>query len=328
MLVEETGCSKEEAKRYLEESSGNIALAVRNISRDIKPIGVLKCKFSVEGVSIYGLLLFIFNSRSRRMLRYAAVAGCNPEIYEPDIGKQWFSFEKELYSGRLKDGSLREITQKIEQSLIIRIQEEEVDNFYNLWESLDMDGIGEIVKGRIKDVIKYDRGGEYNIYMDINWQKLNLRQFKYLTDTEKINDEFKFYLAEEETYSTLIVLDTELVKNKDSSPAVKVEKIEAGDMVLTEIVDDRDIGIYLTHLLGARKENNLIPLSAPVEDVKDTKDGVEVIVRYGPGIIGRCIESPKKKVGIIRNPITHSYWWRYLLIMFGAAIGYYLIFAK
>lgn len=262
------------------------------------------------------------------MLRYAAVAGCNPIIYETDIHEQWFSFEKKLYSQRLKDGSLRKITQKIEQSLLLKIQEQNIDEFYNLWNELNIEKIKKIFSNQIMEVIKYDTGKEYDIGVEIESQKLNLRQFKYLTDAEKVDEEFKFHQDEERTYSSLIALNAELVKSKSGCPTIKVEKIEAGDIVYTKIVDDRDIGVYLAYLLGAKSGDLTIPLSASVEDVKDTDEGVEIIVRFGPGIVGRAIESPKKKVDIIKNPITKTYHWWYLIIAFGIAIGYYIIFIK
>ncbi|MBN2407548.1 MAG: hypothetical protein JXJ19_07605 [Elusimicrobia bacterium] len=301
---------------------------MRNISRDIKPLGVIKCKFKADEVSIYGLLLFIFNSRNKRIIRYAAVTGCNPEIYESDVDKQWFAFEKDLYSRRLKDGSLREITQKIEEAIVLRIQEEAADDFYSLWEVLNIDGIKDIFSGCIIEVIRYDTGREYDIFIEMKGQKINLRQFKYLTDAEKINDEFMLHLGKEDTENFLIDLDIDLVKNKDANPSIRVEKVEAGDMVVTRIIDDRDIGVYLAHLLGGRKEDELISLPATVEDVKDTEDGVEIIVRYGPGIIGRAVENPKKKIGIIKTPMASPFRWWYIIIAFVMVVLYYFLVIK
>ena len=69
--------------------------------------------------------------------------------------------------------------------------------------------------------------------------------------------------------------------------------------------------------------------SASIEDVKDTEEGVEVMVRFGPGIVGRSLENAKKKVGIIKEPmITRTYKWIYLFIAFAVIIGYYIFFVK
>ncbi len=327
-MIEETGCNKEEAKHYLEESQGNITLALKNLLKNIRPIGVLKSRFKIDEVNIYGLLFFIFNGRTRKMLRYAAVTGCNPIIYETDIRSQWFSFERRLYSQRLKDGSLREITQKIEQLLLLKIQEQNIDEFYNLWNELNIGDISGMFRGQIGDVVRYDRGREYEISVETEWQKLNLRQFKYLTDTEKIDEEFKLHLDEEKTYRSLIVLKTDLVSSRKGNPSTRVEKIESGDMVYTKITDKRDIGVYLAYLLGARKGDKLIPFSASVEDVKDIGEGVELIVRFGPGIVGRIVENSKRRVFILKNSITRTFHWWYIIIVFFVAIVYYTILIR
>ncbi|MEA3506675.1 MAG: hypothetical protein U9R36_04195, partial [Elusimicrobiota bacterium] len=158
--------------------------------------------------------------RSQRVLRFASVAGCNPAIYEIDPSTQWFDFEKELYARRLKDGSLRVITQSIEHSVLLDIQEEEQDRFYRVCRDNQILQIRDIVKKRIEGVIKYDTGKDYSVSCEVESQRLNLRQFRYLTDTDKINGEFKFHMEEERNYSSLIALDMDLVRS-GKNPAIK-----------------------------------------------------------------------------------------------------------
>lgn len=323
--MEETGCNKEEAKYYLEETSGNITLALKNLLKVIRPIGIIKCRFRVNEVGMYGLLLFIFNDRNRKMLRYAAVIGCNPIVYETNIDQQWFLFERDLYSQRLRDGSLREVTQRIEQSLILKVQEQEVDEFYNAWDKVDIEHLKNIIAIQIREVVNYDIGKEFYPDIEVGTQKLNIRQFKYLTDTEKLDEEFQLHLNNDNEASSLIVLNSELVRPSNGSPTVRVEKIEAGDVVLVKVVDNRDIGVYLAHLIGARKGEITMPITASVEDVKNTEEGVELVVRFGPGVIGRVLENPKKKIGIIKNPIVHTFNWWYIIVLFSAVLGYHII---
>ncbi|MFC2091397.1 hypothetical protein ACFLTD_01325 [Elusimicrobiota bacterium] len=304
-------------------------MSLRAVLKDIRPIGVIKCRFKADAVNIYGLFLIIFNGRSRKILRFAAVSGCNPVIYETDIAHQWFSFERKIYSARLKDGSLREVTQEIERSLLINMFEQEGVGFYYYWDEQNFEGIKETIKQHISNVIKYDTGNKCEVGIEIAWQELNLRQFKYLSDTEKIDEEFKLHLNEDRTYSSIIDLNTRLVRTAEKSRTVKVEKIEAGDMVFTEIIDERDIGVYLAHLLGARSGEELVPLSANVEDVKHTPEGIAVIVRFGPGIVGRALEQSRKKISIIKDPVSKkNRWWYLLIIVFCIIIIYYVFFLK
>ncbi len=254
--------------------------------------------------------------RNQRILRFASVAGCNPTIYETEPSKQWFDFEKELYSQRLKDGSLRVITQNIEHSVLLDIQEEEQDEFYESCRADSIDRIKETIKKRIVGVIKYDTGKDYKVWCETETQRINLRQFRYLTDTDKINGEFKLHMDEEKNYSSLIALDMILEKS-GKSPVVRADNIEVGYMVNTRINDERDIGLYLANLLGGRKEGKAIPLSATVEDIKDTPEGIDIIVRYGPGIVGHTVISSRAKVDIIQSP---TIWYNniklYIFILF------------
>jgi hypothetical protein len=300
ILIEETGCSREEAKEGLTAAGGNIALAIKEISGRVKPIRVIKGRFKAVEVNIYGLIFIICNMRTQRVLRFASVAGCNPTIYEIDPSTQWFDFEKELYAQRLKDGSLRVITQRIEHSVLLDIQEEEQDRFYRTCRDNQIPLIRDIIKKRIEGVIKYDTGKDYNVSCEVESQRLNLRQFRYLTDTDKVNGEFKLHMEEEKNYSSLIALDMDLVRS-GKNPTIKAENIEVGHMVNTMINDERDIGFYLANLLGGREGDDIIPLSATVEDIKDTPEGIDIIVRYGPGIVGRTVLSPKEKVDIIER---------------------------
>ncbi len=327
VLIEETGCSKDEARRYLPEANGNITLALKRISRDIKPIGVMKCKFRADRVNIYGLLMLIYNIREKRMLRYAAVAGCNPEIYETDIKKQWFGFEKELYSRRLKEGSLREITQRIEQAIILKIQEKNQAKFYLLAQNNNLEKIEQIFNSQVQEVIKYDTGRDVKLNMGITGEKLNLRQFRYLTDKDKINDEFKLHLDDKKTYSSLIALDIELLKNQKDTPVKRLDRVEAGDMLVTRIVDIRDIGIYLSYLLGGRKDEQLAALSAPAEDIKETEVGIEIVVRYGPGIVGRYSGAGNEKINVVSSLSSSRRWWFFVLpaVVFIVIILYYYL---
>ncbi|MEA3507271.1 MAG: hypothetical protein U9R36_07285, partial [Elusimicrobiota bacterium] len=75
-----------------------------------------------------------------------------------------------------------------------------------------------------------------------------------------------------------------------------------------------------------REGDDIIPLSATVEDIKDTPEGIDIIVRYGPGIVGRTILSPKEKVDIIEREEGWSKIKVYLYI--AAALVLAAIFIK
>ncbi len=195
-----------------------------------------------------------------------------------------------------------------------------------MYRSGDSEGVKAIMEQGIKEVVKYDTGEDYEVDLMLKTQRLNLRQFRYLTDAESVAEEFKLQQGNEPAYSTLVALDTEIVK-VDGTPAVRVEKIEAGDMVFTKIKDMRDIGIYLSHLLGARKDDTFLPISSTVADVKDTKEGIEIVVRFGPGIVGRSLEDPRKKISTWRPKESGPPCWICVVaVALALLVLYYLIF--
>lgn len=232
------------------------------------------------------------------MIRHAAISGCNPSIYEVDIQEQWFAFEKNIYARRLAPGALREITQKIEEALLITIQRLRMDEFYLSWSSGDTLKVSEMISDTVRNAILDDCGYESEVLLQISPQTLNLRQFKYLSDSE-IFDELPLHLEEEDSHSSMVFLEIEL--SKENGTPVRALKLEPGDLVFTIINDKRDIGVYLAHLLGGRKADEPVPLSATVEDVKYTAEGLEIFVRFGPMILGRCILDPREKIGVLKN---------------------------
>ena len=284
---------------------------------------MIKCRFNVERINIYGLLLFIFNVRLKKIMRHAAVSGCDPNIYETDLSEQWFAFERNIYSKRLTDGALREVTQKIEQSLLLYLQKSYSDEFYAAWDRDDEKTVGALIETGIKDVIQEDSGIEEAVRIQMSWQRLNLRQFKYLADADNLN-ELPLHMGEEITHSPGVFLDTELAL--EPGVPYRASRLEPGDVVFTIINDRRDIGVYLAHLLGARKAEETIPFSAVVEDVKEISSGLEIVVRFGPSIFGRAVIDPRKKIGVIRNRGTYSYRWiLYPIVAFGAGVMYYFL---
>ncbi|MGM0568643.1 MAG: hypothetical protein ACQESB_05445 [Elusimicrobiota bacterium] len=288
-------------------------------------MGILKCRFKSDKAGIYGLFMFIFNIREDRILRVASVAGCNPEICESDINKNWFSFEKNLYSRRLKEGSLRGVTQRMEQALLKKLNDKKNVQFFQMYREENEKGIKDLFQSEIKEIIKFDTGQECEVDLKLKAQRLNLRQFRYLTESETIGEEFTLFPGEKHNIITQLALNSEIVKAANTK-IVRVEKIESGDMVFTKITDSRDIGIYLSHLLGARKGDSLIPLSVSVADVKNTKEGIEVIVRFGPGIVGRAIEDPRKKVSVWRDGGGRDLnWLRAAVVALAVLVLYYLV---
>ena len=72
----------------------------------------------------------------------------------------------------------------------------------------------------------------------------------------------------------------------EDSEGKKVEDIVVGDNVLAKIVDERDISHYLGHLIGAMKDNKMIPMMVSVQNIIKQEDHYDVYLKYSDLIYG------------------------------------------
>ena len=72
----------------------------------------------------------------------------------------------------------------------------------------------------------------------------------------------------------------------EDSEGKKIEDISVGDNVLAKIVDERDISHYLGHLIGAMKDNKMIPMMVSVQNIIKQEDHYDVYLKYADLIYG------------------------------------------
>ncbi len=113
-----------------------------------------------------------------------------------------------------------------------------------------------------------------------------------------------------------IFLETELVL-EDSVEGVPSNKLQKGDLVLAKIVDKRDIAQYLSRLLGGKKQDEIIPLTIPIETIEIEKEkvgGVNVYTRFSAGVVGLACLSSDDKVKLVKR--TRKKWFEKILDIF------------
>jgi len=69
---------------------------------------------------------------------------------------------------------------------------------------------------------------------------------------------------------------------------------------MVKIVDEREIGEYLANLLGAKKNNVIIPIPATIKDIKkqDETGNMMILVQFGPGIAGKMYVPANIKIEV------------------------------
>ncbi len=317
LIIEETGCDAEQAKLVLDSTGNDVGKSIKIINSLLKQIMVLKGKFKAETTNIYGLVVLIADIKNNQLLRATNIVTYNPGIYQTGLDQPWHEFERKLYALRLGEGSLQELTQKLQNNIKSWINKDKDTQFF---EALVKNN-RELLESRLVEEIK-EISQDQNIKLDIQLDEVNLLQFKELK--EKIDEDIsKLQLPEnlvvtEETAA--LVLEIEMVGETDKKGRLARE-LKPGETVWAKLTDERDIAQYLAKLLGGRVRNEegreeLIPLTAPVEEVEPGKEKVRVKVRFGPAIMGLAELSPDDRVSVITNGHKLTQWWKDLLRIF------------
>ena len=264
LLMEETGCEEQEATAALELAGGNIEQAIINIGVMLKYITAYKVKINLKHDNIFGLVHIITNNKNLDLLRFSSIMSYNPIVYEQDCSIDWFSFEKAIYSYRLVDGAIEKYTKNIDTAL-----KDFVSANLKQHSILTLNDMKTVLEEFFLD---------NDIQIEIVAQELTLRDFKKLPN---YFPDIHFETSGNE--DTTIDLETIILEDSEGK---KIEDISVGDNVLAKIVDERDISHYLGHLIGAMKDNKMIPMMVSVQNIIKQEDHYDVYLKYADLIYG------------------------------------------
>lgn len=286
-LIEDFKCNEDEARQALELAGGNLEQAIINIGIMLKYITAYKAKINFRQKNIFGLVHIITNSKNADLLRFSSVMSYNPIVYEHSVSIDWFSFEKSIYSYRLTPGVIENYTKTIDTEF-----KDFVTERLNQQKILMLDDM----KNLFEEFFVLD-----DIEIDIVAEELTLREFRKLPNYENIisTGVANSAVVEDIKLETIILEDM---------AGKSVEKITSGDVVLAVITDTRDIAYYIGHLLGARKENEMIPMPVAVQKIEEKQNYFEIHLKYADLITG--VSQVKKSrtlkvLGAKRQP-----WWK------------------
>ena len=230
----------------------------------LKYITAYKAKINLKHDNIFGLIHIITNYKNLNLLRFSSIMSYNPVVYEQDCSIDWFAFEKAIYSYRLVDGAIEKYTKTIDTAL---------KDFV----SANLKHHSILTVNDMKNVL-----GEFffdnDIQLEIIAQELTLRDFQKLPN---YIPDIRFEASGNE--DTTIDLETVILEDSEGK---KIEDIVVGDNVLAKIIDERDISHYLGHLIGAMKDNKMIPMMVSVQNIIKQEDHYDVYLKYADLIYG------------------------------------------
>lgn len=265
-LMDDTGCEESEAKTALELAEGNFNKAISYVGAMLKYITAYKAKIILRNDNIFGLIHIITNNKNLDLLRFSVVMTYNPIVYEQNVEEDWFSFEKQIYSYRLVEGVIEKYTKSIDTHL----KEFVSDNLKS----------NKIITCKDMKSVLETFFAENNAQIEIVAEELTLRDFKKLPKYFPDNIPKETISSE---YSSVIELEAILFVD---SSGKQIEKLVAGDKVLAKIIDTRDIAHYIGHLIGAKKDQTMIPIPAEVQSVEEIGSEYIVCLKYSDLIFG------------------------------------------
>jgi len=287
LLIEETGCDENEAMLALSAAGGDIEKAITDIGFILRHITVFKIKLILAQKNIYGLASIAVNTKTNEILRFSGVFSRDPATYEISYDTDWFSFEKKIFSERLKSGALENFTHDFEEN-------------FKLYAEQALTELRSSEADDIKIVVKSFFHPE-QAEVKVEAEELNLTQFKKLPDFNIHKNEFTHTGYD----LGFIKLEVELMEDDKGKPA---SHIIEGDTVLSLITDKRDIAHYLAHLLGGAKDGIMTPMPAIIKKIVAKDRDLEVYVHYAHSITGVAKIDSFAKLKVIEN--AGKPWWK------------------
>lgn len=291
LLMEETGCEVGEAELAMELAGQDLEKAIKTIGSLLRHIFAIKARLFFREKNLYGLLLVVINTKTQEILRMSAVVSYNPSIYETPDTADWYSFEKQIFSCRLDSASIPDFTQEIEQQLRSFLS----DNTAQLTIA-DPERLHQIMEGYFEPL---------GVRVTLALEELNLSQFRHLSDNNHLPDE---RVVEPVHEAGRVWLKAGLMADDTGKAAGDLAE---GDVVLTQITDDRDIAFYLSHLIGGRHGDQSLPLQTAIHKVTPHSDEVEVQLYYAPGVFGVATVSAGLRVRVIE--MKDKPWWKKIM---------------
>ncbi|MFH1379021.1 MAG: hypothetical protein ABII23_01965 [bacterium] len=300
LLIEEAGCDEGQAELALEAVQYDLQKAIRNIGSLLRDFVVVKGKFCQTNNNLFGLFIVIVNIRTYKVVRIHTVITYNPIVFETDLHMQWVIFEKQIFAYRLQDGSLRPVSQEIEQFfyesfaqadshlLYAAFQEARTEDIIRTFTSLIQDHLSAIYRTAESEAEQY-------IKLLIDREEVNLTQFRHLEQVMEDNIQPPEHDHNENNFNGL-KLKVCLKKDQDGLPACELTE---GVVVYSQIVDERDIAQYLGRLMGGRSGSELIHVPSSVISVRLEDNEVEIQTELAPNIIGSAKIPSDMKLKVI-----------------------------
>jgi hypothetical protein len=294
LLMEKSGCTKEQAVSVLESTGGNLEQAISIInSISSKNIYIIKGRFNCKTEELYGLFLILVNNSTKELEKLEVVVSRNALLCQGDININWDEFEKNINSISIRKSELsnRKMA-KLHHDIIDLFNSEEKIPIFEALTASEID--------RVKGLLSVHIGkslGDPNIELALNIDQIAGLE-KVPKETEILAPQIlKEKEEKEEEKKARINLQIALVLSPVSGSLVT--ELKPDDRVAVKVIDTTETGKYLAQLMGAIRNEEIIPIMAHIDSITPLEmDKVRVVVKFGPGVVGETLVSKNAKVKI------------------------------
>lgn len=289
ILMEKTGCNEIQAEQVLKSVAGNVKEAfdlINNLGK--KNAIVVKGKFRSKNKNSYGIFILILNKAKESIDHIRTVMSYESEIYKISVRDRWDIFDRELVrinlrrkeeierlslrlKSGLKDSFLKTSSKK---KLFKYLKELELNNFKDYLVS----NIGAIIKDTvIESEVEVDNISSFTFF------GIRLKEGSKEEEGKETGKE----VPKEEEKEKIILKIAPVIAPVSG---VRITDLKVNDRMLIYVVDKTELGLYLAELMGARKEEKLIPIISPVFNIENVEeDKIKLMVKMGSGIFGEAV---------------------------------------
>lgn len=257
---------------------------------------ILKARFKSNSLSLYGILLVIYN-RNQDLDSYNAVVSTYSSIYdiEPHVG--WEQFEESILDIKWKGSFNNSMTSSLMDNINAIAKDENLKTqLYEYLNNYDYDNAEVLIYDAINRII-HDK----NLVIEIGIQEVTPDEFKE-TKEKRAKSQPQGDKSPVEDGSAILPVEPILspVKGKP------LYELKIGDKIMARIVPNSDRANYFIDLMDLRIDGGLKPIPCEIIDIKSGGKNapVDILTQIGPGVYGKCAEGEKQVKLRIYDPLT------------------------
>lgn len=318
-LVEAVECSHREARVVLQATGFDLEKAKELIgSLSNKSIWIIKAKFKVDYLGNFGLFIIVLDVAARRVEGIEVVVSKDKRLFLYDVNVTWDLFEKAVHQVSL---NRKEMVPETTHELFNRLKGGFDRHAGYLWDILE------------KPPKEIEDGLSHEVEKSVGIEGCELR-----FSIDRISS---FHLDWIQSVEDLLHKREAESGSNEGSPPIKlkialilaveagapISTINVGQHLLVKLIDSSELGIYLAQLMGARKDEHLIPVVTVVEELQPLKDGmVKIRTKFGAKVFGEAVVSNNVKVKLapqkllpqasaVRGKVVKERGFPYLLVI-------------